>query len=67
MIDARGLSCPQPVLLIQREIKKKKPQTAQIVVDNEAAVQNITRFAASCGYTIQKELQDGDTVLTLNK
>lgn len=67
MIDARGLSCPQPVILIQREIKKNAPQQTAIVVDNEAAVQNITRFASSCGYKISRQPDGEDTILTLTK
>ncbi|MBQ1820797.1 MAG: sulfurtransferase TusA family protein, partial [Clostridia bacterium] len=47
MIDARGLSCPMPVLMVQREVKKNQPKTIEVLVDNMTAVGNITRFAAS--------------------
>ncbi len=67
MIDARGLSCPQPVLLVQREIKANHPEVLEVMVDHEAAVQNITRFASSQGYEIEKEAADEDTKLTLRK
>ena len=32
MIDARGLSCPQPVLMVQREVKKNAPPLVTVLV-----------------------------------
>ena len=45
IIDARGLACPEPVVLTQQAAKKYDAYT--VLVDNRTAVQNITRF---CGY-----------------
>lgn len=67
MIDARGLSCPQPVLLVQRFVKANKPELVEVVVDHEAAVQNITRYANSQGYCVEKAADGDDTKLTLRK
>jgi len=41
-IDARGLSCPEPVILTETAIKKGLP--VSILVDCRTAVQNITRM-----------------------
>ena len=41
-IDARGLSCPQPVVLTQRAIKNGKADF-QVIVDNETAKENVIR------------------------
>ena len=65
MIDARGLSCPMPVLMVQREVKKNQPETVEVLVDNMTAVGNITRFAASQHYTVKTE--DGEYKMTLTK
>ena len=67
MIDARGLSCPMPVLAVQREVKKNSPETLEVLVDNQTAVGNITRFAASQRYTVKVDELDGDFKLTLSK
>lgn len=67
MIDARGLSCPMPVLLVQREVKKNVPETLEVLVDNMTAVGNITRFAASQHYAVQVEEAEGEYRMTLSK
>ncbi|MDR1619633.1 MAG: sulfurtransferase TusA family protein [Clostridiales bacterium] len=67
MIDARGLSCPQPVILTQKAVKAGET-TVQVMVDNICAVENITRFAKNCGYALAVEDKTGDdTLLTLTK
>ncbi len=68
MVDARGLACPLPVLKVQQEVKKNDPKTLEVLVDNNTAVQNVTRFANNAGYQVQvKELEDDEFSLTLTK
>lgn len=67
MIDARGLSCPMPVLMVQREVKKNAPEMFEVIVDNMTAVGNITRFAASQHYTVKVDEIDGEYKMTLTK
>ena len=67
MIDARGLSCPMPVLMVQREVRKNQPRTIEVMVDNMTAVGNITRFAASQHYEVRTEESGDDFRMTLRK
>ena len=67
MIDARGLSCPMPVLMVQREVKKNQPSSLEVFVDNMTAVGNITRFASSQHYAVKVDESDGDYKMTLTK
>ena len=67
MIDARGLSCPMPVVMVQKEVKKNAPATLQVRVDSMVCVENISRYAASQGYKVETEESDGEYVLTLRK
>lgn len=67
MIDARGLSCPMPILLVQREVKKNTPTALEVLVDNMTAVGNITRFAASQKYSVRIKELDGEWKLILTK
>ena len=60
IIDARGLSCPQPVLMTLDEIKSGTKNEIQILVDNEASRENVTRAAVSQGWTIGQIKKDGD-------
>ena len=67
MIDARGLSCPMPVVMVQKEVKKNAPKLLQVRVDSMVCVENISRYAANQGYKVKTEAQDGEFVLTLEK
>lgn len=65
-VDARGRPCPQPVLMTKRAIEQGA-LTIQVLVDNEGAVQNVTRFAEKEGYSVAVERQGPDFRLTLTK
>ena len=61
-IDARGLACPQPVILAKKAITGG--ETAFTVqVDNSAAVENLKRLADSQGYTAAVSGADGGFTL----
>jgi selenium metabolism protein YedF len=49
-IDARGLACPQPVILAKKAIEDNQAMT--ILVDNDAAVENIRRLAVKMACTV---------------
>nr|MBP7322973.1 sulfurtransferase TusA family protein [Deltaproteobacteria bacterium] len=53
-IDARGLSCPQPVLMTLEEIKTLRTGTLVVMVDTETARENVSRAAASQGWGIKQ-------------
>ena len=59
-IDARGLSCPQPVLLILDEIKKGSGTELIVLVDTDTSKENVSRAAASQGCTVTNVQPDGD-------
>ena len=67
MIDARGLSCPQPVLMVQQEVKRSAPSTLTVLVDDQCAVGNIRRFASSQGYTVTVTEDHEEFTLELRK
>jgi TusA-related sulfurtransferase len=51
-IDARGLSCPQPVLMTLEELKSDKADEILVMVDSDASKENVSRAAASRGWTV---------------
>lgn len=67
MIDARGLVCPMPVAMVQKEVKANAPAELEVMVDDRCAVENITRFASNSGYTVTTQQQGEDFCLTLKK
>lgn len=66
LLDARGLSCPEPVLMIQKAMMSKEAKY-EIVVDNSTARENITRFAKHQGYTVTYTEADGEYTLSIKK
>ena len=43
-LDARGLACPAPVLMTKDAVEKDRLDTVEVIVDNEAAKENVSRF-----------------------
>lgn len=67
MIDARGLSCPLPVVMVQKAVKSGNPDELTVLVDAMVCVENVTRFAHSQDYQVTVEEKDGEYTLTLKK
>ena len=67
MIDARGLLCPMPVVMVNKEMKAGNPATLVVLVDDTCAVENITRLANSNGYQVAVTEEGCDYKLTLTK
>lgn len=68
MIDARGQSCPIPVVMVQDAVKKgNNPSELTVKVDAMVCVENITRYADSQGYKVSVDESEGEYTLTLKK
>lgn len=66
IIDARGLSCPEPVILTRQALASGEARY-QIIVDNNTSKENVTRYAHHQGYQVQISEQDGEFTLELSK
>ena len=60
-IDARGLSCPQPVLMALDEIKQTSDTELVVLVDTEASKENVSRAVESQGWQVREIKADGET------
>lgn len=65
-IDARGRSCPEPVILTKNSLDKDQ-SGLKILVDSNVAVENITRFAENKGYNVNVKDYDEDFEITIKK
>lgn len=57
-IDARGLGCPKPVMMAEEALSKIDEGTVEVLVDNEASVKNLTRFATKNSLYVETEKLD---------
>ncbi|MBI5198623.1 MAG: sulfurtransferase-like selenium metabolism protein YedF [Nitrospirae bacterium] len=55
LIDARGLGCPKPVTMAEESLAKIGEGIVEILVDNEAAVKNLSRFASKNSLYVETE------------
>lgn len=63
-LDCRGLACPQPVLRCKQCLDADRPDRLTVLVDNEAARENVTRYLSREGYTVTVATADGLFTLT---
>ncbi len=64
-VDARGYACPQPVIMTKKALEKKgAPLT--VLVDDNAPLENVTRFASNAGYKVShKDLGGGEFEISI--
>ena len=65
-IDARGLSCPQPVVLVNRAVAEGNTDL-EIIVDNEVSRENVTRLATKRGLKTDARQEGTDIVICTAK
>ena len=66
IVDARGPLCPEPVVRTQRAVKDELDELT-VLVDAQAAKENVTRFAESRGYTVSVQHEGLDYTLSLHR
>ncbi len=59
-LDCRGMECPAPVLHVRNELEKETPAAITVLVDNEAARQNVGRFLEHMNYKVNSEIMGGE-------
>ncbi|MGQ9709629.1 MAG: sulfurtransferase-like selenium metabolism protein YedF [Anaerolineae bacterium] len=65
IVDARGLPCPQPVLLTRNALQGS--DTVTTIVDSDTARHNVTRMAEKAGYTVQAEKREDGVYLHITR
>jgi len=63
-IDCRGLACPAPVLTAKQALEAENLNELTVVVDNEAARQNVTRFLESQKFQVSVKARDEEFLVT---
>lgn len=68
VIDARGLSCPQPVLLTLKAMKDATINHLEILVDTDTSKENVIRAVESQNWKVEKiEGYDNGYKITISK
>lgn len=59
-LDCRGLACPAPVLKTKEAIEKEGLTGITVIVDNEAAKQNVSRFLQTKNFSPSVHEKEGN-------
>ncbi|HPD16487.1 MAG TPA: sulfurtransferase TusA family protein [Planctomycetota bacterium] len=67
VVDARGLSCPEPVLLVKQAIESIPRGTVEVLVETTASRDNVTRMAKHLGCSVSAEEVGNEFRLMITK
>ncbi|WP_425445927.1 sulfurtransferase TusA family protein [Dethiothermospora halolimnae] len=67
LVDARGRSCPEPVIMTKNAVENYKGDTIEVMVDTMVAVENIKRFVENKGFKVDVQEREGDYSLAIKK
>ena len=68
IINACGLSCPQPAMLARKAMQEMERGELQVIVDNITARENVSRMAKYLGWEINIEEQiENNFIIVIKK
>lgn len=65
-VDARGISCPGPVLMAKKALEANK-NGFEILVDNNVAKENVSRFIKNAGLKVTLSEVEEDFLIKAEK
>ena len=63
-LDCRGQACPHPVLKTKEILEQGEVPQLTVLVDNDAARENVSRFLVRSGYQVQVTTRGSDLAVT---
>jgi len=67
LVDARGLNCPQPVILTRKALETGGRQRVTAVVDSEVARDNIIKMARTLACEVEVDHEGSDYYIHITK
>ncbi len=65
IVDARGLSCPEPVVRTKKAFEKHN--AFDVLVDNETAKENVTRFCEKMKASVKVSIAEDGWKIEVSK
>ncbi len=65
-VDARGLSCPVPVVMTKTALEAMGTGELTVLLDEEVAKENVSRLARSMGCSVEVAEDAGEYTLTIH-
>ncbi|NLL35943.1 MAG: SirA family protein [Fretibacterium sp.] len=67
VVNASGLSCPQPVLETKKALTGLTSGRVEVQVDTVTSRDNVARFATNKGWTVEKKETETGYVVILSR
>ena len=67
IVDARGFSCPQPVMMTKKALDGLSGGEVEVLVDTVTSRENVLRFARNAGWAGEAEPFEGGFRVALKK
>lgn len=67
IVDARGRSCPEPVIMTKNAITSLSEGQITVLVDAEVAKENVSRFARNAGCDVEVKESGGEYEILITK
>lgn len=67
IIDCRGLACPKPVIMTKKEMESISEGEFEVIVDNEAARDNVSKFVKNEGLECSVVDNNGEYHISVKK
>ena len=58
-VDCRGMACPQPVVAVKHMLEESKGEPINVMLDDGAPRENVTRFAVNRGFSVAETAING--------
>ncbi len=66
MVDAKGLICPEPVMMLHSAVRDAKGgQVIQVLATDPSTKKDIAQFCEFLGHELLDQSQDGDVLIHL--
>lgn len=67
VVDARGLTCPQPVILTKKAMTETGGENLTTIVNQVVALENVSKLAKSQGYELEVEQKNDDYYIHMTR
>lgn len=64
-VDARGFSCPVPVVMVKKAIEQNPKESVTVLVETAVSKENVSRLANSQNYSVEIQETGGEFRLIL--
>lgn len=65
-IDCRNMACPQPVVMVKRALEENPGEPLNVLLDNGAPRENVSRFAVNRGLEVEETAVGGAFSLVIS-